>query len=82
MHFCVVMQFLAIVACVGFYMMLESKEVRRTLTLTLMMMKLYSSEIVTQECVIWCESQLASSSCFPLGQDVQSCFVWIGRVSS
>jgi hypothetical protein len=28
MHFCVVMQFLAIVACVGFYMMLKSHEVR------------------------------------------------------
>jgi hypothetical protein len=31
MHFCVVMQFLAIVACVGFYMMLKSKEVRMML---------------------------------------------------
>jgi hypothetical protein len=30
MHYCVVMQFLAIMACVGCYMMLKSHEVRCT----------------------------------------------------
>jgi hypothetical protein len=28
MHFCVLVQFLALMACFGFYMMLESQEVR------------------------------------------------------